>query len=54
MNNKNEYLEESIQVSKDIRKQGEFGHTLGIIILVIEIIAFGICFWIGTTGSSLY
>jgi len=54
MDYKNEFLEESLPVEKDIIKQSEFGHNLAVIIFVIEIMAFAICFWIGTIGNSSY
>ncbi len=51
METTNEFLEEYLTVNKDIRKHTEFGHTLGVILLVIEIIAFVICFGMGITGN---
>ncbi len=46
-----EFLEEYLKVNKGIRKHIEFGFNLGVIILVIEFIAFVICFGMGITGN---
>ncbi len=51
METTNEFLEEYLIVNEDIRKHTEFGYTLGLMLLVIEIIAFVICFGMGITGN---
>ncbi len=51
METTNEFLEEYLTVNEDIRKYTEFGYTLGVTLLVIEIIAFVICFGMSITGN---